>query len=58
MEMKIFDEATFCLDDKLDSRVVVGAGERTLRPGYVCEHVHHRVFQGVLFMILWQDLQK
>ena len=43
---------------KIFERIVVGAGEHTLRPGYVREHGHHGGFQGVLFMILWQDLQK
>ena len=34
------DEATLCLGDVLDSRAVVGPGERTLLPGPVREWGH------------------
>ena len=41
------DEATLCLGDVLDSRAVVGPGERTFLPGHVRELGHHVGIQGV-----------
>ena len=53
-----------CLRDVLDSRTVVGPGERTLLPGHVREWGHHgglqesEVFWWVLLMILSQAFKK
>ena len=41
IKKKKLDEATLCLRDLLDSRAVVGLGERTLLPGHVLEWGHH-----------------
>ena len=41
------DEATLCLGDVLDSRVVVRPGERTLLPGHVREWGYHGGLHGV-----------
>ena len=58
------DGATLCLGDVLDSRAVVGPGERTLLPGHVREWGNHgglqesEVFCWVLLMILSQAFKK
>ena len=46
-ERKKLDEATLRLGDVLDSRAIVGLGERNLLPGHVRELGHHVGLQGV-----------
>ena len=41
------DKTTLCLGDVLDSRAVVGRGERTLVPGHVRKAGHYVGLQGV-----------
>ena len=53
------DEATLCLGDVLDSRAVVGPGERTLLPGHVREWGNHVDLQEVQSVLVGpvDDLQ-